>query len=99
MMIGRKQKRNATAPARRTGKRSWLSTEIELIIRERERLLQAAGAGAALFTALNIRELSTEARVSLHALGATLASLSDETLADAMESLWSAAERRQAPAS
>jgi hypothetical protein len=55
------------------------------MIRERERLLHAAGAAASLFTALDIRDLPADARRSLCQLGATLASLSDETLSDAME--------------
>lgn len=89
-MIGRKQKRSATAKRRRSNAQAWLGTEIELLMRERERLLHAAGAAAALFTALNIRDLPAEARRSLQALGATLASLPDETLSDAMQSLWGA---------
>jgi hypothetical protein len=87
MMIGRKQKRSAT-PRRRRGAQGWLGTEIELLMHERERLLLAAGAAASLFTALNIRDLPADARRSLRALGASLASLPDETLSDAMQSLW-----------
>ena len=86
-MMTRKNKRPGGTGARnRRGRaNAWLGAEIELIIREHERLLHAAGAAAALFTALDIGALSLEARASLARLGATLASLSDETLSDALE--------------
>jgi hypothetical protein len=88
-MMARKYKRSGGNGARnRRGRaNAWLSAEIELIIREHERLLDAAGAAAALFTALDIGTLPLEARDSLCRLGATLASLSDETLSDAMEQM------------
>ena len=73
---GKKQRRDAHA---------WLGAEIELIIRERERLLQAAGAAAALFTALDPSRIPREARESVRRLGAVLGSLSEETLTDAIE--------------
>jgi hypothetical protein len=75
------RKRRGAAP------RTWLGTEIELIIRERERLLQAAGAAATLFTALNIRDVPREAREPVRRLGVVLESLSEETLTDAIELL------------
>ena len=68
-------------------KQDLLATEIELIIRERERLLQAAGAAAALFTRLNIREIPREAREQVRRLGAVLDALPEETLTDAIEIL------------
>lgn len=76
----------------------WLGAEIELMMRERERLLHAAGAAAALFTQLDVRDLPSQARASLWRLGATLASLSDETLADALEQVLSEADSRPSPA-
>jgi hypothetical protein len=85
VMWGRKEKASAS--------RDWLGAEIELMLRERERLLQAAGAAAALFATLDIRDLPSEARQSLCTLGATLASLSDETLSDAMERVVGGAAR------
>ncbi|MCC7080662.1 MAG: hypothetical protein IT530_08330 [Burkholderiales bacterium] len=86
-MIDRKRKLAGGRAIRKRGSKSvrWLGAEIELMIRERERLLHAAGAAASLFTALDIRDLPAEARGLLCRLGATLASLSDETLTDAME--------------
>ena len=86
-MLGRKDKDTGSAVARRrrSPARSWLGGEIALVMRERQRLLQAAGAAATLFATLDVRDLPSEARQSLCRLGATLASLSDETLADAME--------------
>lgn len=81
------------ARKRRSPPRLWLGAEIELMVRERERLLQAAGAAAALFTSLDIRDLPAEARDSLRRLGQTLASLSDETLSEAMEQLVAGAAR------
>jgi len=84
-----KQKGPNGAPVRkrRAGARTWLGAEIELIIRERERLLQAAGAAATLFTTLNIRDVPREAREPVRRLGAVLESLPEETLTDAIELL------------
>jgi len=65
--------------------KSWLGAEIELIIRERDRLLQAAGAAASLFSALDPAQVPRSARASVRALGAVLQSLPDETLTDAIE--------------
>jgi hypothetical protein len=86
-MIDHREKRaGGTAPRKRRSQSDrWLGAEIELMLREHERLLHAAGAAASLITALDIRDLPAEARRSLCRLGATLASLSDETLTDAME--------------
>jgi hypothetical protein len=103
-MIDRKHNQvGSTAVRKRRSKsepraESWLGAEIELMMRERERLLHAAGAAASLFTALDIRDLPAEARRSLCRLGATLASLSDETLADAMEHVLGRHIRSQLPA-
>jgi hypothetical protein len=96
-MIGRKNKRtgNQTARRQRTNPRSWLGAEIELIIRERERLLQAAGAAARLFASLNIRDIPREAREPVRKLGAVLESLSEETLTDAIEMLIGPGARAQ----
>lgn len=74
-----------TAVRERGDARSWLGAEIELIIRERERLLQAAGAAASLFSTLDPRQLSREARESARNLGVILQSLPEETLTDAIE--------------
>lgn len=79
------QKGAATGRGRRSGAKDMLASEIELIIRERERLLQTAGAAAALFTKLNIRDLPNEAREPIRRLGAVLGALSEETLTDAIE--------------
>jgi len=79
------QEARPTARRRRTSSRTWLGAEIELIIRERERLLKATGAAAALFTALNIRDFPREAREPMRRLGALLESLPEETLTDAIE--------------
>lgn len=65
--------------------RSWLGAEIELIFWERERLLQAAGAAASLFSTLDPKHLSREARESARNLGMILQSLPEETLTDAIE--------------
>ena len=98
-MMVRKHKRAAPAARkRRDGAQAWLGAEIELIIRERERLLHASGAAAALFSALEIRDLPLQARASLSRLGATLASLSDETLSDAMEQVIGSHAAEQQPA-
>jgi hypothetical protein len=104
-MIDRKRNQVGGAVARKRRSKSerwperWLgAAEIELMIRERERLLHAAGAAASLFTALDIRDLPAEARRSLCQLAATLASLSDETLADAMEHVLGKQLRSRLPA-
>lgn len=82
-----KQKGGSPNKGRRGAKQRFLATEIELIIRERERLLQAAGAAAALFTRLNIRDIPREAREQVRRLGAVLDALPEETLTDAIEIL------------
>lgn len=56
-------------------------------MRERERLLRAAGAAAALVTRLDPRVLPREAIAQIRRLGAQLDALSDETLSDAIRSL------------
>lgn len=86
-MIKRISKRTAarTAARERGNARSWLGADIELIIRERERLLQTAGAAASLFSALDPRLLPREARESVRNLGVILQSLPEETLTDAIE--------------
>lgn len=82
------------ASARERGNaRAWLGTEVELLMRERERLLQAAGAAASLFSALDPRRLPREARESARNLGLVLQSLPEETLSDAIET---AVVRREA---
>ena len=87
MMRRNQQRPNASSGRKRRGAnaRTWLGAEIELIIRERERLLQAAGAAAALFTTLDPRSIPSRARESVRRLGAVLESLPDETLTDAIE--------------
>lgn len=84
--------RTSTRRRRGAGTKTWLGTEIELIIRERERLLRTAGAAAALFTALNIRDFPREAREPMRRLGITLESLPDETLTDAIEQILALAD-------
>jgi hypothetical protein len=79
-----RQKRGTPAKRRRSATKPILSTEFERIIRERERLLQAAGAAAALFSKLNIRDFPSEAREPVRRLGAVLDTLSEETLTDAI---------------
>ena len=86
-MLKGKQKGVLPGKARHHSKDDFLATEIELIIRERERLLQAAGAAAALFTRLNIRDIPREAREQARRLGAVLDALPEETLSDAIEIL------------
>ncbi len=77
---------NVSSGRRQRGKaNAWLGAERELIIRERERLLQAAGAAAALFTALDPTRIPREARASVRRLAAVLGALPEETLTDAIE--------------
>ena len=70
---------------RRGDAHAWLGAEIELIIRERERLLHAAGAAAALFKALDPKQIPRELRASVGRLAAVLSALPEETLTDAIE--------------
>jgi len=67
--------------------RGLVGREIELIMRERERLLRAAGAAAALVTHIDVRDLPRDALGPVHQLGALLDALPEETLADALNSL------------
>lgn len=80
-----RQRGAATGKGRRVSHQRFLAAEVELIIRERERLLRTAGAAAALFTRLNIRDFPRDAREQLRRLGAVLDALPEETLTDAME--------------
>lgn len=91
-----RQARAGSGRRRRGDARAWVGAEIELIIRERERLLQAAAAAAALFTRLDPRDVPTEARESVRRLGAVLESLSEETLTDAFEGLLGYQRKRAA---
>ena len=86
MQNGR-QKRGTLKKRRRGPINPSLSMEIERIVRERERLLQATGAAAALFSRLNIRDFPREAREPVRRLGAVLDTLSEETLTDAFAML------------
>lgn len=83
----RNKARVGVTKVRRGWRRDFLASEIELIIRERERLLQAAGAAAALFSRLDICKLPGEARDQVRRLGEMLDALPEETLTDAMEVL------------
>ena len=80
-----KRKNKRAGRGRRQIPKGLLGAELELVMREHERLLDAAGAAAHLFQVLDIRDLPAAARPSLCRLGAVLSSLPDETLADAME--------------
>jgi len=85
MRKGMKRSDARAAAKMRGNARAWLGAEIELIIRERDRLLQAAGAAASLFSALDPKAIPKGARESVKALGAVLQSLPEETLTDAIE--------------
>jgi hypothetical protein len=75
------------AKKRRGATRTWLGAEVELIIRERERLLRTAGAAAALITKVNLADFPQDARESVRRLGTMLGALPEETLTDAFEQL------------
>lgn len=80
--------RGASPPRAVRGRaRGLVGREIELIMFERERLLQAAGAAAALVTHLDLRNLPRDALGPMHRLGALLDALPEETLADALKAL------------
>jgi hypothetical protein len=86
-MMRKVSKRSAARGASRGrgDAKAWLGAEIELIIRERDRLLHAAGAAASLFSALDPSQMSQSVRRSARELGAVLQSLPEETLTDAIE--------------
>lgn len=85
MKRGTKRSGARAAPRVRGDAKAWLGAEIELIIRERDGLLQAAGAAASLFSALDPNLVPREARESVRELGTVLQSLPEETLTDAIE--------------
>lgn len=89
-MMDRRRGRSPGARKRRSSAHGWVGAEIELMLHEHERLLRTAGAAASLLSTLDPRALPSRARRSLMRLGATLAHLSDETLADAMEQVLAA---------
>lgn len=86
-MMRRVMKRSAVRGAARirSNSRAWLGAEVELIIQERDRLLQTAGAAASLFSALDPSQVPQAARESVRMLGVVLQYLSVETLTDAIE--------------
>lgn len=73
--------------------REMVGREIEMIMGERERLLRAAGAAAALVRCVELGKLPAQARAPVQRLGALLDALPEETLCDALESLYSEAPR------
>lgn len=75
------------AKKRRGTTRTWLGAEVELIIRERERLLRTAGAAAVLISKVNLMDFPQDARDSARRLGVVLGALPEETLSDAFEQL------------
>ena len=85
--------------ARGARARVLLGPEIELMMREHQRLLRTTGAAAALVSALDLRVLPRSARAPVRRLGALLDAMPDETLADALEALHGTATAARAGAS
>ena len=64
-----------------------LSAEIELLMRERARLLKVVGAAAVLVANTDPKSLRDAAMVAAEMLSKTLNALPEETLKDALESV------------
>lgn len=64
---------------------SMLRAEIELLMNERQNLLNTAGAAARFVASLDSRALPQEACKSAKVLSRSLNQLADETLCDALE--------------
>jgi len=69
-----------------------LRTEVEILMRERGRLLKVVGAAAVLVANTNPKSLRDEAMDAAEILSETLNSLPEETLKDALESVHAVAE-------
>ncbi|MBL8393533.1 MAG: hypothetical protein JNK99_02120 [Candidatus Accumulibacter sp.] len=69
---------------RRNERSSMLGRELELLMGERQTLLQVVGATAALIASLDSRQLPLGAVKSADLVASTINSLPDETLRDAL---------------
>lgn len=69
---------------RRNERTSMLGRELELLMGERQTLLQVVGATAALIASLDSRQLPLGAVKSADLVASTINSLPDETLRDAL---------------
>jgi len=81
------RRHSGASAARGSRARRLLGPEIELVMREHQRLLRAAGAAAAFVSAIDLRLLPREARGPVRRLGALLDAMPEETLTDALEAL------------
>lgn len=68
----------------RSEKVSMLGSELEILMSERQALLQVVGAAAALIASLDSRLLPPAAMKSADLVATTINALSDETLRDAL---------------
>ncbi|EXI92045.1 MAG: hypothetical protein AW12_00886 [Candidatus Accumulibacter sp. BA-94] len=69
---------------RRDGVASLLGQEIEILMRERQRLLQVVGATAALIASLDTRDLPAASVRAADIVASAINALSDESLRDAL---------------
>jgi len=69
---------------RRDGVASLLGQEIEILMRERQRLLQVVGATAALIASLDTRDLPSASVRAADLVASAINALPDETLRDAL---------------
>jgi hypothetical protein len=69
-----------------------LRTEVEILMRERGRLLKVVGAAAVLVANTDPKSLREEAMDAAEILSETLNALPEETLKDALESVHAVAE-------
>lgn len=79
----------------RDEKITMLGRELELLMRERQTLLQVVGATAALIASLDSRLLPTGAVKSADLVSSTLNALPDETLRDALAAVCAEIEEEE----
>ncbi len=72
---------------------AMLSDEVEILMRERNRLLKVVGAAAVLVANADPESFRNEAMDAAEMLSETLNALPEETLKDALESVQAAANR------
>ena len=72
---------------------AMLSDEVEILMRERTRLLKVVGAAAVLVANTDPESFRNEAMDAAEMLSETLNALPEETLKDALESVQAAANR------
>lgn len=79
--------------ATNTNENSMLRAELELLMKERDKLLIIAGAAAGLIAELNTHDLPVRTVEAADLLATTINTLAEETLQDALNAVHASIER------